>query len=284
MQILSFKSALEYFIKELSSQYPLTEIQSLYFITMDDEFGYSKSHVLSHYNILLSVLEGEKILKIVINLKQNEPIQYILGKSFFCDLPFNVTPSVLIPRPETEELVYLIIAENKTKEKVTILDIGTGSGCIPISLAKNIANATISSIDISEDCLTLARENALLNNVYITFIKADILHDRLQFDSLDIIVSNPPYILESEKAVMQANVLEYEPHLALFVPDNDALLFYKAIIEKAKDWLVDTGLLYFEINERFGKEICSYALQNGYSDAYCIKDIFEKDRFVKITR
>jgi release factor glutamine methyltransferase len=284
MKNTSFKSVFEYFTKELTAHYPLNEIKSLYFIMMDDGFGYSKTHILTHYNSALSSAETEKIIAFTIRLKQNEPIQYILEKTSFCELPFIVKPSVLIPRTETEELVMIIIAENKLRYNLSILDIGTGSGCIPVSVAKAMPNARIKAIDVSEQCLAIARENAFLNEVSISFLHADILHDTLEFEGIDIIVSNPPYVLDAERELMHHNVLDYEPHLALFVPDNDPLLFYKAIIEKANRWLNRTGILYFEINEQFGRHVSDYALLYAFTQTIIIKDMFGKDRFVKISR
>jgi len=283
MENTSLKSVFEYFTKELSAYYPLTEIQSLYFIMMDDGFGYSKTYILTHYNSALMNAEIEKIKAFIARLKLNEPIQYILQKTSFYDLPFIVKPSVLIPRTETEELVSIIITENKLRNNLSILDIGTGSGCIPVCLAKAMPNAHIKSLDVSEQCLAIARENALLNEVTISFLHADILHDTLEFQEIDIIVSNPPYVLDAEKELMNHNVLDYEPHLALFVPDNDPLLFYRSIIEKASRWLNRNGILYFEINEQFGRHVSDCASQYGFTESVIIKDMFGKDRFVKIS-
>ena len=249
---------------------------------MDDGFGYSKTYVLTHYDSEISEAEFKKIETIVSRLKTNEPIQYILGKTTFCDLLFTVKPGVLIPRPETEELVHIILSDNKGRDGLHILDIGTGSGCIPICLSKYLTNAKVTSIDISKECLTIAQSNAELNDASVKYLESNILEDDIQFKDLDIIVSNPPYVLDSEKATMKANVLDYEPHLALFVPDNDPLLFYQGIIEKAKKWLKPQGLLYFEINEQFAKEIEILALNKRVSSVCCIKDLFGKDRFVKI--
>ena len=208
----------------------------------------------------------------------------VANSSGFCDLPFMVKSGVLIPRPETEELVQMILNDNSGKEGLTVLDIGTGSGCIPISLASSLINSKVTSIDVSEKCLEIAKANALHNQVSIEFILTNILEENIQFQDLDIIVSNPPYVLDSEKNLLKANVLEHEPHLALFVSDDEPLLFYHAIILKAKKWLKPQGKLYFEINELYGNEIVSDALSQGFSLAQCFKDIFGKDRFVKIVK
>ena len=253
---------------------------------MEDALGYSKTQVLSNYDTLIASTEIDKITAIVARLKTNEPIQYILGETVFYNLPFTVKPGVLIPRPETEELVHMIIQENKHKQQITIIDIGTGSGCIPICLAKYLPNAIVHSIDISVDCIAIAKQNAKQNEVVVHFIHADILNKTSisLFDKVDIIVSNPPYVLESEKALIKPNVLEYEPHEALFVPDNNPLLFYKSILDKAILWLNNEGLIYFEINEQYGQSLCNLALERGFSSAIVLHDIFEKDRFVKIRK
>jgi release factor glutamine methyltransferase len=284
MNSFNFKQTLYWFCKELSEYYEINELQSLFFIMMDDGFGYSKTYILTHYDSIVPENEFQRITEIVSRLQNNEPIQYILEKTTFCDLPFMVKSGVLIPRPETEELVQIILHENKEKEELHILDIGTGSGCIPISLAKFLPNAKVTSIDISEQCLEIACYNAQQNKVLVDFILANILEENVQFQNLDIIVSNPPYVLDSEKALMKPNVLEHEPHLALFVPDNDPLLFYRVIIEKAMKCLKPQGKLYFEINEQFAKEIEACALANGFSSAHCFKDIFGKDRILKIEK
>jgi len=286
MKESTFKQALDWFCKELSSYFPPQEAQSLFFVMMDDGLGYSKSKILSNYTQQLSITEIEKIASVVQRLKVNEPIQYILEKTVFCDLTFIVKPGVLIPRPETEELVQMIISENKQSENLAIADIGSGSGCIPISLARYLNKAKVSSVDVSEKCLEIARFNAEVNKLSVNFIHADILDSSNNdlFQNLDIVVSNPPYVFDSEKAVMKPNVLEHEPHLALFVPDNDPLLFYRSIILKAYKWLVSGGRLYFEINEQCGKAVADFALENGFSSAIVLQDLFGKDRFVKAVK
>ena len=284
MKNFTFKQTLDWFCQKLSSNYSEQELQSLFFVMMDDGFGYSKTYILTHYDCIVPELEFQKMAGIVSRLQTNEPIQYILEKTTFCDLPFIVKSGVLIPRPETEELVQIILSENKENTGLQIVDIGTGSGCIPISLAKYLPSAKVSSIDISDKCLSIAERNAQQNKVSVEYFMANILEDAFQFENLDIIVSNPPYVLDSEKSIMKSNVLNYEPHLALFVPDNDPLLFYRVIIEKAKKWLKPQGTLYFEINEQYGTEIANYAMVNSFSSAQCSKDIFGKDRFVVIKK
>ena len=282
----TLKSILHWFCQEISLHYSKEEAQSLFFRMMEDALGYSKTQVLSNYDTIISSAEIDQITAIIARLKTNEPIQYILEKTFFYNLPFIIKPGILIPRSETEELVHMIIQENKQKQAITIVDIGTGSGCIPICLAKYLPNAIVHSIDISEDCIAIARQNAALNGAAVQLIQADILNNTSisLFDKIDIIVSNPPYVLDSEKALIKPNVLQYEPHLALFVPDNNPLLFYKSILDKAVLWLNNEGLIYFEINEQYGQSLCNLALELGFSSAIVLHDIYEKDRFVKIRK
>ncbi|MBP8157129.1 MAG: peptide chain release factor N(5)-glutamine methyltransferase [Flavobacterium sp.] len=230
---------------------------------------------------------------IVSDLKSHKPIQYILGETEFYGLPFLVNENVLIPRPETEELVALIIKEGKGKReegKVRILDIGTGSGCIPIALKKNLPNAEVYAVDVSEKALATAKKNSELNDVKVNFINVDILkiNDLKQLPTsnfqlptfFDIVVSNPPYVRNLEKAEIHPNVLEFEPHLALFVEDNDALLFYRKITELAKKNLNLNGQLYFEINQYLGKETLALVESFGFKNVKLIKDIYGNDRMI----
>ena len=221
------------------------------------------------------------------DLLKNKPIQYIIGETEFCDLKFKVNENVLIPRPETSELVYKIVERQKTKDKrqLSILDIGTGSGCIAISLAKNIPGSKVHALDISEKALEVAKENAINNNVDVTFINDDILSLKNNIDTkFDIIVSNPPYVRELEKADMRDNVLNWEPHNALFVSDNDPLIFYRNILEFAKTHLNENGEIWFEINEYLGKEMTDLCKEYGFSDIEIFKDFRGKERGLKTTR
>jgi release factor glutamine methyltransferase len=230
-------------------------------------------------------------------LKKEKPLQYIVGETEFYGLPFLVNENTLIPRPETEELVELIIKSynlQPTTYNPKILDIGTGSGCIAISLAKNITNSQVFAIDVSEKALTTAKKNAEINEVTINFIQADILKvDDLENLSnsnsklpsqYDVIVSNPPYVRNLEKSEIKPNVLEYEPHLALFVDDSDALLFYRKIAELAKKNLKENGKLYFEINQYLGKETVELLENLGFNDVVLKKDIYGNDRIIQCTR
>ncbi|MCL4140592.1 UNVERIFIED_CONTAM: hypothetical protein GTU68_019375 [Idotea baltica] len=217
---------------------------------------------------------------IINRLQKEEPIQYILGNTAFYGLPFLVNENTLIPRPETEELVEWVLKEDEKSLK--ILDIGTGSGCIPISLAKNLKNASISAIDISTEALEVAKQNAALNNVAIHFIEMDILKTTsLNVKNFDIIVSNPPYVRELEKVEIKNNVLQNEPHLALFVDDENPLLFYKKIADLAKQHLSKNGLLFFEINQYLGKETVEMLHQKGFQSLELKKDLFGNDRMIK---
>jgi release factor glutamine methyltransferase len=220
-------------------------------------------------------------------LKKQKPIQYILGETEFYGLPFLVNENVLIPRPETEELVALILAEGKGKReegKVRILDIGTGSGCIPIALKKHLPEAEVSAIDVSEKALALAMKNAELNQVDFHFRLQDILATDDLESSFDIIVSNPPYVRHLEKIEIQPNVLQYEPHLALFVADDDALLFYRKIAALAQKHLTPKGKLYFEINQYLGKETVALVESFGFTEVRLHQDIYGNDRMVSAVK
>jgi release factor glutamine methyltransferase len=221
-------------------------------------------------------------------LKRREPIQYIIGVSWFMDFPVNVNNHVLIPRPETEELVQWILEDQKAKNgrAPEILDIGTGSGCIAIALKRSNQEASVTGIDISEEALKIASENAKINNCPVRFLKADILNmDGFEeVRECDVIVSNPPYITPEDQPFMEKNVMDHEPHLALFVPSEDPLKFYKAILQLAKICLKKEGRIYFEINEKYGREIKELLISYGFSDAEIRKDFFGKDRFAKASR
>ena len=212
-------------------------------------------------------------------LLQHQPIQYVIGKSWFYELELTVNSHVLIPRPETEELVEWIV--NDVKTAVKILDIGTGSGAIPLALKKELPQAEVWSVDISAGALEVATANAAQLNLDVHFEQVDILSPAPQLPVFDIIVSNPPYIRESEQVDMEEQVVSYEPRIALFVPDHDALLFYRQIGLLAKEKLSEKGRLYFEINEAFGKEVVALLEQQGFSNVVLKQDIYGKDRMVR---
>lgn len=299
MQIQEFKKK---FFNKLQTLYPSTEIQSFFNILIEFKLNLTRVEVALQPDFEISKTNLEFLQKALIALKKQIPIQYILGETEFYGLLFKVNKNVLIPRPETEELVTFILENSKLQtpnSKLTILDIGTGSGCIPISLAKNLPNATIYALDISSDALKTAKINAELNNVTISFIEADILKidslknviasvtkqsvDSEETPKFDIIVSNPPYVRALEKKQMQANVLEHEPHLALFVEDTNPLLFYDKIADFAKNHLTKNGKLFFEINQYLGKETVDLLKSKDFKYIELKKDMFGVDRMIKVS-
>jgi len=278
------KDLLPYFKRKLAKIYDEREIESIFFLSCFGQFNLSKIQVLNDGK-RLSESELLTYRDIVERLLKHEPIQYILGQAEFYGLIINVSPSVLIPRPETEELVDFIVKDHSKKNSNKILDIGTGSGCIAIALRKNISDAEVFAVDISADAISVARSNALKNQAEVNFICADILKDELnQISDLDILVSNPPYIPDSDKITMNKNVLEHEPHQALFVEDMNPLIFYKRIIDLGKLKLKRGGKLYFEIHPKFSEEFVECCLQAGYSQALSLKDLSGENRFVVATK
>ncbi len=268
--------------KELAGSYSKEEIESLIFLIFEKLKGFSRTQFLLATDDKLEEVVRDQLEQIVARLKNHEPIQYILGETEFYGLPFYSVPNVLIPRPETEELVQWIIQDNKL-EQPTILDIGTGTGCIPISLRKYIQHANILACDVSPVCIETAKRNAEQNQCEIAVFEYDILNafPEITFPELDVLVSNPPYVLEKEKELMEKNVLAFEPELALFVPDSNPLLFYDRIADFGKQHLKNGGFLYFEINEAFGNECSEMLQQKGYSEVLIKKDIHGKDRMIR---
>jgi len=220
-------------------------------------------------------------MDIISRLQQNEPIQYIIGKETFCNLSFMVDKNVLIPRPETQELVEWILVDNEGRKGCRVLDVGTGSGCIAISLAKKMPKSQVEAWDFSAGALQMAKRNASLNEVEICFVKQDVLTFVPESACLDILVSNPPYITESEKTGMEGNVLDWEPKTALFVQDDDPLLFYRKIASLGRVMLNPGGSLYFEINRAYGKEMVTMLEEMGYTRIVLRKDMFGNDRMIK---
>ena len=214
-------------------------------------------------------------------LKNNEPVQHVLGEAEFYDLKFRVNSEVLIPRPETEELVHLIIKKHKNQRPLKILDIGTGTGCIAISLAKNLPQSEVFALDVSREALEIAKQNAKINSAKIQFSVLDILQNNLEdLPDFDVIVSNPPYIPNQEAQKMAQNVLDFEPSLALFVPDTDYLIFYRRIAELAIQKLNKKGALYFEIHEDFGDETLELVKKIGFPNADLYQDLNDRDRMI----
>ena len=275
MNISTLKS---FFHEELSGMYPDSEIESFYHILT--EFKLKMSRIDKALNPTKLITEQEKtyFTRAIELLKKETPVQYITKETEFYSLPFEVNENVLIPRPETEELVDWIIQSSNKSTPLKILDIGTGSGCIAISLAKNLPNAQVMAIDVSELALMVAEKNAKHNHVTIKFTKQDILSTEKFIENFDIIVSNPPYVRELEKEEIKKNVLEYEPHTALFVDDNNALVFYKKIADLAFTNLTENGKLFFEINQYLGQETRDMLREKGFQQNKLKKDIFGNDR------
>ncbi|MFL2574149.1 MAG: peptide chain release factor N(5)-glutamine methyltransferase [Flavobacteriales bacterium] len=262
------------FLSEINN-FSRREVTSFAYLSIEKILGYSKSDCIIHSNHELTndnIISFENIIN---DIKQNIPIQYILGEAHFYDLKFKVNSSTLIPRGETEELVQYILLH----DFISVLEIGTGSGCIAVSIAKN-SNANITAIDNSIEALEIAKSNAILNSVEINFELSDVFNfsDTKKYD---LIVSNPPYVLESEKKLMNKNVLDYEPHNALFVSDNDPLIYYKEIAKIATNNLNKNGLLFFEINEKYSKQIIELLSNLNFVDIELKKDINGRDRIIK---
>ena len=279
-QLYSIQSTINYIKKELNTIYSSRETESISYILLEHVLDYSRMQIQFSKTETLEQNTLEQVKNFVEELKTNKPIQYVLGEADFYELKFKVNEHTLIPRPETEELVHAIINENKSTN-LTILDIGTGSGCIPICLAKNLNQAKISTADISEKAIETAKENAKLNDVEISFYNRDILKWMdFNWEKYDIIVSNPPYVTEAEKEKMEKNVLKYEPHTALFVSDHDPLIFYRTISELAISHLKKGGKLYFEINESLGNEMKELLKEKGFTNILLHKDINGKNRMM----
>ena len=278
------KDIIRFFRDELKDSYEYDELESIIAYCFEYYFKLNRAELFSRTDETVSESELLKFNFAIKELKNQKPIQYILGEADFYRLKFKVNEHVLIPRPETEELVHLIIKDNELDSPI-ILDIGTGSGCIPIALKKNIPSAKISAIDIANDVLEVAKYNAKHNGVEVEFVLDSILHLTSHISHLtshfDIIVSNPPYICVSEKANMNKNVLDYEPHLALFVENDDPLLFYKAIIDFAIKNLNKNGKIYFEINQSLASETKNLLENKGFKNVELIKDLSNNYRILR---
>lgn len=272
-----------YYIHELSSLYDKNEVEQMLYIVSHHFFNWDKLTYRANSEKRLSESELLKYHWVLKRLRTAEPLQHILGETFFYDLKFKVSPDVLIPRQETEELVHLILQNIKKGD--VLLDIGTGSGIIPITVKANFSDSKTIGVDVSSEALEIAKENAVINDVEAEFKELDILKTTsLGEFKPTIIVSNPPYITESEKKEMHQNVLNYEPYLALFVHDEEPLVFYQRIAELAYSSLSAKGQLFFEINEHFGNEMEKLLKSIGFSDIRLIKDLNNKDRIVHAIR
>jgi release factor glutamine methyltransferase len=284
VNILTIQDVRLFLAKELKNIYQEPEISSLANIIIKTVFKVTKLHQLHLKDIEISSRQSARIVDICKELKSGKPIQYILGETEFYDCIIRLNSSTLIPRQETEELVDLIIKENRHFQG-KIIDLGTGSGCIAIALARNLRGAEVVGTDISDEALRIAGGNALFNRVPVSFLKEDIFNpDPEKTGKAGIIVSNPPYVLTSEKKHMNRNVLDFEPPLALFVPDSDPLVFYRAILRLAEKILLQNGYLYLEINEMMGNKMVQLLESSGYSKIDVVKDINGKARIVKGTK
>ena len=292
MVLKTFKSKL---LHELSAIYDEKEIESFFYLLLESYHGKKRIDLALNPEMEMDASQLVKWESALSELKNQKPIQYIIGETEFYGLPFLVNENTLIPRPETEELVEWIIVESSKSavESLKILDIGTGSGCIAISLAKNLPNAEVFAVDVSEKALAVAQKNAENNKVKVNFVNANILSvtnlnelstSNFQLPThFDIIVSNPPYVRNLEKAEIKPNVLEFEPHLALFVEDTDALLFYRKIAHLASKNLAQNGKLFFEINQYLGKETVGLLENLGFKSIELKKDIYGNDRMIQST-
>ena len=274
------QALVNHFKNELKSYLEYSELEQSLAIAFAHYLGFSRIDLVLNKDNLVDPKKVVQIEQVIQGLKTAKPLAHILGEWEFNGLIFKVNESTLIPRPETEELVQQIVEENKSSGKLSILDIGTGSGCIAIALKNELPNSSIVAFDVSKKAIVLAQENAKNNATEVRFENVDILKTERLEEKFDIIVSNPPYITNKEKALMHANVLDYEPHLALFVEDTEPLLFYNAIADFANIHLNEQGRLYFEINEYFGKEVKEMLTNKKFKNVNIVKDINEKDRIV----
>ncbi len=290
---MTIKNLKNIFKKELSNLYPIQEIDNFFYLLTESFLNLNRIDLALDPNLEIIFATEQKYHSALAKLKKEIPIQYILGTTEFYGLNFKVNANVLIPRPETEELVSWIIEEVKSEKIITndkfrtqttnlnIIDIGTGSGCIAITLAKNISNATIWALDVSDKALEIAKYNAKLNGVDIQFLHKDILNTKKFSVKFDLIVSNPPYVRDLEKNEINNNVLQYEPHLAIFVKNEKPLIFYDKIADLAKKNLNKNGQLYFEINQYLGNETKTLLHKKGFRNIALKKDIFKNDRMIK---
>lgn len=285
---MTLKEYRNIFNTTLSELYPKTEIDTFLGLLIEEYLGLNRVDLVIKADFKIDESKLIILNKVLKRLQKEEPIQYIIGHTEFFGYPLIVNQNTLIPRPETEELVAWIIDEvrnnsNYSNKQISILDIGTGTGCIPISLAKELNNAVISAIDVSEKAIEIAKKNAIENQVNINFITKDILQTTNLNTQFDIIISNPPYVRNVEKKEINNNVLENEPHLALFVEDNNALIFYDKIADLAKNHLNKNGCLFFEINQYLGQETSTLLKSKAFKNIELRKDIFKNDRMLKAT-
>lgn len=277
---MNLKQVAQHFNEQLNGLYEQTEIASIFAVVVEYLSGWSRAELNWKKEDPMDEETYDSYTHILAQLKKGVPMQYALGETIFYGLPFNVSPAVLIPRPETEELVDWIIADCRSASDLKIIDIGTGSGCIAITLEKNLPQNTVFGLDVSKEALEVAKDNRFKNESKVIFIEADI-RDFSSDEKFDVIVSNPPYITMDEKNAMHENVLAHEPHLALFVPNERPLVFYEAIADFALRSLKAGGLLYFEINEHLGSETVAMLAKRSFSDIVLRKDMQGKDRMIR---
>lgn len=270
--------------KELDTIYGIEEVDSFFYLLIDYYLDLNRMTLALEPRLVITKEDEQPLFEALSKLKLQEPIQHIIGKTEFYGLPFKVNKHTLIPRPETEELVDWILkchAGRSEESSLKILDMGTGTGCIAISLAKNLPNAKVYALDVSEEALKIAKQNAEINSVDVSFIHDNILQSCFTESQFDIIVSNPPYVRNLEKKEIKPNVLNNEPHLALFVADDNPLQFYEAITEFAVNNLKDEGMLYFEINQYLGNEMKQLLVSHNFKNIELKKDLFGNDRMIK---
>ena len=270
-----------HFIESLAEKFPQREAEQLMRILLEDLFEIDWNQQLMNPDLGIDEIQHYQLKQAVERLLSGEPVQYVTGMARFDDLLIKLSPAVLIPRPETEEMVQKICASLPKEKSLRIWDIGTGSGCIAIALAKHFVNAEVIGFDVSEAALQIAKENSESNGVKVTFVQDDVLNPQSEFFSqpVDLVVSNPPYVCDSERSAMEKNVLDWEPENALFVPDADPLLFYRQILKLSKDQLNPDGQVWFEINERMGEDMVRVCREMGFSEAEIMLDFAEKPRF-----
>jgi len=276
------KEIKEIYHRELDENYPKEEVDSMFYLMIEHFLGLERFILAIDPGIVITKAEEQYMFEGLSKLKKEQPIQYVLGETTFMDLKIMVNESVLIPRPETEELVNWVLEDfENLDDNLRIIDIGTGSGCIAISLSKLKPNFKVKAIDISRSALELAKENALINHVEVQFSLIDILKATSLGENFDIIISNPPYVRQMEREKMHNNVLQNEPYSALFVLDEDPLLFYRTIAKLAKESLTVNGALYLEINQYLGKDVKLLLEEFNFSEIELRKDIFGQDRMIK---
>jgi release factor glutamine methyltransferase len=280
--MINSKQLLHDFVSKITLPFDTEECLSIGYRVLEKVIHLTRTEIMLDKQVVVPSEKLERITQLIDRINRHEPIQYILNEADFYGRRFFVDSSVLIPRPETEELVHLIIEYCRTEKIIapSILDIGTGSGCIPITLSKEIENSKVHALDKSADALTVAKRNARILHADVNFFESDIFFDKVSLNELDIVVSNPPYIAKAEQKSMAPNVTDFEPHMALFVDDKDPLVFYTVIAEFGISTLKPGGLVAVEINERFGTETRSVFDRAGYMNTKLIKDLSGKDRFV----